>query len=177
LEKKEMKKQILFWLIVSISLTSCKSITSYFPKQPRPFQKKEFNSEQWKNSDYQTRGEMVSRTLIDQIYQIKSNHQEEILKLFGKPDQVTKAVCCYAGRAGKSGEKDLWLYYIETEQTPNVANKNETPLKQEALKIYFDTSSINPNVGERDGNHDYFPAIGYFKLEGRLFNLGESKWM
>ena len=41
------------------------------------FQTKEFNSREWKNGDYQTRGEMVSRTLIDQIYQIKSNHQEE----------------------------------------------------------------------------------------------------
>ncbi len=155
-----------FFLIAAVSLlTSCTSITKLFPKQPRPFQAKEFNSEQWKNGDYQTRGEMVSRTLIDQIYQIKSNHQEEILKLFGKPDQVTKGACCYAGRSGQSGEKELWLYYIETEQTSNVANKDEIPLSSKALKIYFDTSSINQMVGNRNGNHDYFPAIGYFKLK------------
>ncbi len=163
--KKQIIKQIFFWCILVSLNASCTSITKLFPKEPRPFQTKEFNSEQWKNGDYQTRGEMVSRTLIDQIYQIKSNHQEEILKLFGKPDQLTKARCCYAGRGGQSGEKELWLYYIETEQTSNVANKDEIPFSSKALKIYFDTSGISPNVGNRNGNHDYFPAIGYFKLK------------
>jgi outer membrane protein assembly factor BamE (lipoprotein component of BamABCDE complex) len=153
-----MKKQILLWCIVISLNASCTSITQLFPKEPRPFQKREFNSAEWKNSDYQTRGEMANRdssdSLIERLYKIEGNNtQEQILELLGKPDQKTKAACCYAGRAGRSGEKDLWIYYIEVE-------KEAGKTSSKALKIYFDGNRVQPNVGNRDGDHDYFPAIG-----------------
>lgn len=98
-------------------LTSCTSITKLFPKQPRPFQEREFNSEQWKNGDYQTRGEMLPSKLFQQIYEIKGNKKEKVLELLGKPDEITEAICCYSGRGGKSQNKvELWLYYIEIEE-------------------------------------------------------------
>lgn len=158
---------ICFWCLI-VGLTSCTSITKLFPKQLRPFQAKEFNSEEWKNGDYQTRGEMANRTsgdknLIDRIYKIQGNNtQEQILELLGKPDAKTKARCCYAGRAGQSGDVDLWLYYIETEdwsKDPNV----KPPLVKKALKIYFEGTRISQNIGDREGNHDYFPAIGFLR--------------
>ena len=120
-------------LIVALT-TSCTSITKLFPKQPRQLQTKEFNSEKWKSGDYQTRGEMTNRdssdtNLIDRIYKIEGNKtQEQILELLGKPDEKTKAACCYAGRSGRSGEKDLWIYYIEVWET-------DKPLVKKALKI------------------------------------------
>jgi hypothetical protein len=158
--KKQIIKQIFFWCILISLNASCTSITKLFPKQPRPFQAKEFNSEQWKNGDYQTRGEMTNGKLFEQIRVFKTNQTEQIIQLLGKPDQITKAHCCYAGRAGKSGEVDLWLYYIETEDFEKDKQAN---LKKKALKIYFGDIGINVNTGEITGNHDYFPAIGYFK--------------
>lgn len=158
-----MKKQIFFFGLVLCLITSCTSITRLFPRQPRPFQAREFNSEEWKNGDYQTRGEMTDSKLFERIDKIDSNSQEQILQLFGKPDEKTKARCCYAGRGGQSGEVDLWLYYIEIEgwkQDPNV----KPPLEKQALKIYFDGTRVTRKVGDRDGNHDYFPAIGYLKF-------------
>lgn len=157
--KKQIYKQIFFYCLIVGLTASCTSITQLFPKQPRPFQKKEFNSEEWKKGDYQTRGEMTNRdssktNLIDRLYKIEgNNNQEQILELLGKPDQKTKANCCYAGRAGKSGEKDLWIYYIEVE-------KEAGKTSPKALKIYFDGNRVQPNIGDRDGEHDYFPAIG-----------------
>jgi hypothetical protein len=153
-----MKKQILLWCIVISLNASCISITQLFPKQPRPFQERKFDSAEWKKGDYQTRGEMTNRdsdaSLIERLYKIEGNNsQEQIIELLGKPDQKTKAACCYAGRAGRSGEKDLWIYYIEVEKE---AGKT-TP---KALKIYFDGNGVQPGIGDRDGNHDYFPAIG-----------------
>jgi hypothetical protein len=161
--KKKIIKQIFFWCILISLNASCTSITKLFPKQPRPFQAKEFNSEEWKNGDYQTRGEMADSKLTEQIYKIDSNSQEQILQLLGKPDAKTRARCCYAGRGGQSGEVDLWLYYVETEgwtKDPNV----KPPLEKKALKIYFDGARISLNFGDRDSDHDYFPKIGYFKL-------------
>ena len=167
--KKQIIKQIFFLCIVISLNASCTSITKLFPKQPRPFQKREFNSEEWKNGDYQTRGEMANRNsvdtnLIDRIYKIQGNNtQEQILELLGKPDEKTRAACCYAGRAGRSGEKELWLYYIEVGETANTTDKTDKPLIKKALKIYFDGDRGQPNVDDRDGDHSYFPAIGYFK--------------
>lgn len=153
-----MNKKILFWLIIAILLTSCKSITSYFPKEPRPFQKREFNSAEWKNGDYQIRGEMINGDLIGRIYKIDANNsQDQITELLGKPDKFTKAACCYAGRSGRSGEKDLWIYYIEVD---GKTNANDKPLVKKALKIYFDGTRVQPNIGDRDGDHSFFPAIG-----------------
>ncbi len=173
-----MKKQILFWLVVSILLTSCTSISKLFPKQPRPFQGKKFDSEQWKNGDYQTRGEMTRGKLIQQIYEIKKNQKEEILQLLGKPDEITEAICCYAGRNGSSKNKvELWLYFIETEKSErnaNVANKEENPLAKQALKLYFD-SGVNPNIGERDDDHSYFPMIGFLNCKEK--NYGERNML
>ena len=41
-------------------LSGCqKSIFNLFPKELRPFQEKAFDSQQWKDGDYQTRGEMA----------------------------------------------------------------------------------------------------------------------
>jgi hypothetical protein len=156
---------IFFGMIVGLT-TSCTSITQLFPKQPRPFQERKFDSAEWKNGDYQTRGEMTNRNsadtnLIDRIYKIEGNNtQAQILELLGKPDEKTRAACCYAGRAGKSGETDLWLYYIEVSEATNVADKTDKPLVKKALKIYFDGNRVQPNVGKRDGDHSYFPAIG-----------------
>ena len=164
--KKQIIKQILFWCIVIGFSTSCASITQLFPKQPRPFQKKEFNSAEWKKGDYQTRGEMINRdstdnNLIGQIYKIEGNNaQEQIIELLGKPDEKTRAACCYAGRAGKSGETDLWLYYIEVSETTNAANQTEKSLGKRALKIYFDGNRVQPDIGMRSGSHDFFPKIG-----------------
>lgn len=154
--KTQTIKQIFFLCMALSFLTSCTSITKLFPKQPRPFQSKEFNSEQWKNGDYQTRGEMAQGKLFQQIYEIKKNQKEEILQLLGKPDEITEAVCCYSGRGGTSKNKvELWLYYIEIEESAG-----QKSLSPKALKIYFD-SSVNPHIGERDGDHSYFPIVGY----------------
>lgn len=167
--KTQIIKQVFFWCILISLNASCTSITKLFPKQPRPFQPKEFNSEQWKNGDYQTRGEMANRNsvdtnLIDRIYKIQGNNtQEQILELLGKPDEKTKARCCYAGRSGQSGEKELWLYYIEVGETANTTDKTDTPLIKKALKIYFDGDRVQPNVGDRGGDHSYFPAIGHLR--------------
>lgn len=167
--KTQIIKQIFFWCILISLNASCTSITKLFPKQPRPFQTKEFNSKEWKSGDYQTRGEMANRNsldtnLIDRIYKIQGNNsQEQILELLGKPDEKTRAACCYAGRAGRSGEKELWIYYIEVRETANTADKMNPPLIKKALKIYFDGDRVQPNIGDRDGDHSYFPAIGYFK--------------
>ena len=156
-----MKKQIIFLCIAVGLMASCTSLTKIFPKQPRPFQERDFNSAEWKNGDYQTRGEMLNPKLLEQIRNFKTNQSDQIIELLGKPDQITKARCCYSGRGGQSGEVELWLYYIETNDSGKNANTN---LKKQALKIYFgDIGGISSKVGDRDGNHDYFPAIGYFK--------------
>lgn len=154
-------KQIIFLCCAVFLISSCTSITNYFPKQPRPFQQREFNSAEWKSGDYQTRGEMAQGKLFQQIYEIKKNQKEEILQLLGKPDEITEAVCCYSGRGGTSKNKvELWLYYIEVEES---ADKKS--LSPKALKIYFD-SSVNPHIGERDGDHSYFPMVGYLNRLG-----------
>lgn len=160
--KNQIIKSIFLVVIACLSFASCKSITSYFPKEPRPFQQREFNSEEWKNGDYQTRGEMTNSKLFGLIDKIDSNSQEQILQMFGKPDAKTKARCCYAGRAGQSGEVDLWLYFIETEDWSK-DTKVKPPLVKKALKIYFEGTRITRNIGDRDGNHDYFPAIGFLR--------------
>ena len=153
-------KQIIFLCSAVILISSCTSITKYFPKQARSFQQREFNSEEWKNGDYQTRGEMMDEKLKERISQIEGNNtQEKILELLGEPDEKTKARCCYAGRSGQSGKVDLWLYYIEVERFGKDAN-TKPPLEKKALKIYFDGTRISRNMGDRNGNHDYFPAIG-----------------
>ena len=158
--KKQIIKQIFLLLMIG-SLTSCASITKLFPKIPRPFEPKDFNSEQWKSGDYQTRGEMLPGKLFRQLYDIKENPKEKILELLGKPDVMTEAICCYSGRTGRSTEKvELWIYFIETKENANSNKSNsENSLKPKALKIYFDTS-INPTIGDRDGDHSYFPKIG-----------------
>ena len=157
--KERVIKQIFFWCIVVALTTSCASITKLFPKVPRPFQKRAFDSEQWKKGDYQTRGEMLGGEVFEKIYQIKSNSPEQILQIFGEPDKKTKAACCYSGRGGSSGEDaDLWLYYVETGY-----ESLDKPLRKEALKIYFDGTSLHCLVGDRDGDHSYFPVVGYLK--------------
>ena len=158
--KTSIIKPIFVSVIALSLLTSCASITKLFPRQPRPFQAKEFNSAEWKNGDYQTRGEMLNPKFFEQIRNFKTNQADQIKELLGKPDQITKARCCYAGRAGKSGEVDLWLYYVET---ADFGKDKQSNLKSQALKIYFGDIGINAQIGERDGNHDYFPAIGYFR--------------
>lgn len=156
--KKQIYGQIFLWLIVIAFATSCTSITKLFPREKRDFELREFNSEQWKSGDYQMRGEMAQGKLFQQIYKIKENQKEEVRELLGKPDLITEAVCCYSGRAGKSTNKvELWMYYIETEKSAT-----DKTLVPKALKIYFD-SSVNPHVGERDGDHSYFPMVGYFQ--------------
>lgn len=161
--KNKIIKSIVLGVFLSILLTSCTSITQYFPKQPRPFQERKFDSIEWKKGDYQTRGEMMNRdssdsNLFSLIYKIQGNNlQEQILELLGKPDEKTKAACCYAGRAGRSGETDLWIYYLEVKETTNTGDK---PLAKKALKIYFDGDRIQPGIGERGGDHSHFPKIG-----------------
>lgn len=158
--KKQFYGQFFLWLILVFVGTSCTSITKLFPGEKRPFQTREFNSEQWKSGDYQTRGEMLPGKLFQQIHKIKENQKEEVRELLGEPDKITEAVCCYSGRAGKSTEKvEMWMYYIEVEKS--AAEKTLVP---RALKIYFD-SSVNPHIGERDGDHSYFPMIGYFQKQ------------
>lgn len=84
--------------------------------------------------------------------------KEEVRELLGKPDLITEAVCCYSGRAETSTNKvEMWMYYIETEKSAT----DKTPVPK-ALKIYFDLS-VNPHVGERNGDHSYFPMVGYFQ--------------
>lgn len=161
--KRQIIKQIFFWCIVVSFSTSCTSITKLFPKEPRRFQSREFNSEQWKSGDYQTRGEMLNGELLEKIRTFKTGQTAQIIELLGKPDQITKARCCYAGRGGVSDEVDLWLYYVETEVWGKDKQKN---LESQALKIYFDHTEIDATFGDRDGNHDYFPAIGYFNRNG-----------
>ena len=157
--KKQTYKQIFLWLIVVILGTSCTSITKLFPREKRPFQEREFDYEQWKSGDYQMRGEMARGKLFQQIYEIKEDQKEEVRQLLGKPDEITEAVCCYSGRAGKSTNKvELWIYYIEIEE-----DKAEKGLRPKALKIYFD-SSVTPDIGDRDGDHSYFPKIGHFRI-------------
>ncbi len=153
--KKQIYGQLFLWLIVGFVGTSCTSITKLFPGVKRPFQEREFDSAQWKSGDYQMRGEMAQGKLFQQIYKIKENQKEAVRELLGKPDEITEAVCCYSGRAGKSTNKvEMWIYYIEIEN-----DKAEKTLVPKALKIYFD-SSVNPHVGDRDGDHSYFPMIG-----------------
>ena len=155
-----MKKQIILLCIAVSLMASCTSLTKFFPKQPRPFQERDFNSADWKNGDYQTRGEMLNPKLLEQIRNFKTNQSKQIKEFLGKPDQITKARCCYSGRGGQSGEVELWLYYVETKDSGKNTN---TSLKKQDLKIYFGDIGISSIVGERDGNHDYFPAIGFFK--------------
>ena len=158
--KKQIYGQIFLWLIVVISATSCTSITKLFPREKRAFESRDFNSEQWKSGDYQMRGEMAQGKLFQQIYKIKENQKEEVRELLGKPDEITEAVCCYSGRAGKSTNKvEMWIYYIEIEKSAT-----EKTLVPKALKIYFD-SSVNPHIGDRDGDHSYFPMIGYLQKQ------------
>lgn len=153
--KKQIYGHVFLWLIVAGLVTSCASITKLFPREKRPFQSREFDSAQWKSGDYQMRGEMAQGKLFQQIYKIKENQKEEVRELLGKPDVITEAVCCYSGRAGKSTNKvEMWMYYVEIEKS--AADKTLVP---KALKIYFD-SSVNPHVGDRDGDHSYFPMVG-----------------
>lgn len=151
-----------FSLILIIGLaTSCTPITNLFPKEKRAFKVREFDSAAWKNGDYQTRGEMSSSKISEQIYKIKGDVKEEVTKLLGNPESITKAICCYDGRAGKSDKEiEVWLYYIDVEDYPNKKDLSEKPLVPKALKIYFDNNSLHLNIGERSGDHSYFPIIG-----------------
>lgn len=98
--KTQTIKQIFFWCIAVSFMTSCTSITKNCPKQARPFQVKEFNSEQWKNGDYQTRGEMAGnlRELVGYPKPWKKS-ADEVRLILGEPDVITEAICCYSGRA------------------------------------------------------------------------------
>ena len=82
-------------LIASISL-ACAGI-----KKPwRDYNKKPFDSQQWKASDPQTRGTMYFELFVKRKLTGKS--KDEVLELLGEPDKKTS-----------SEGLEVWLYRIE----------------------------------------------------------------
>jgi hypothetical protein len=167
--KGQITKQIVFVCIVVSLTSSCTSITNLFPKEPRPFQKRAFDSEQWKNGDYQTRGEMAEnlRLLIEKPDQGWKKSPEEVRQILGKPDVVTEAECCEVGRGHSPHTAELWLYYIEIEKEyymPQKEAEAERTMVSRAFKLYFpkgDSAGFRTVIGDRTGDHSILmPVVG-----------------
>jgi hypothetical protein len=154
-------RQILLWLITVNLLASCTSITKLFPKEPRPFQIKKFDSEQWKNGDYQTRGEMAEDLwgLIKNPKEEWKKSPEEVRQILGEPDFMTEAECCEARRGHSPQKLELWLYYLEIQENsylPRKPGEPERPLIPQAFKLYFrkgDSRNFETMIGDRAGDH------------------------
>jgi hypothetical protein len=170
--KPQIIKQIFFWCVTISLLTSCTSITKNFPKQPRPFQVKEFNSEQWKSGDYQTRGEMAENLRESAGYPNPwKKSAEEVRQILGKPDVITQADCCNIGRSVSPEKVEVWLYYIEIEEGyRNFPAEGEPKKKilQQAFKLYFPKLAVNSLttvIGKRDGDHSLrMPVVGAIRF-------------
>lgn len=166
--KKQIIKQIFFWCIVISLNASCTSITKLFPKEPRPFQEKKFDSEQWKNGDYQTRGEMAEdlEGLVTDYKEPWKKSADEVRQILGEPDVVTEAYCCTVNRNVSPQKLEMWMYYIQIEEDYPANRERKTVPR--AFKLYFlkDLSgSFNAFIGEREGDHSLrIPVVGMIRF-------------
>ena len=139
---RQIMRKIIFMTTLTILTGSCSSITNLFPKEPRPFEKRPFNADQWKSGDYQTRGEMVQdlrRTIYNPQKDWKKS-ADEVRQILGKPDVVTQAECCYTRRGVSPPPVEVWLYYVEIEENydyPRSPGEPERKILPQAFKLYF----------------------------------------
>lgn len=138
--------------------SSCATVDKLFPKPPRPFQARAFDSKLWRAGDAQTRGEMARDLEWNpnklESYNLSQKNQSVVLNILGEPDRKTRGKCC---GAGGTAEVEVWLYKIEIKEE----SRAESETKH--FQIYFteDGRVDTTRIAEWDDrNPDYFPRVG-----------------
>lgn len=143
--------KISFGILALCLFASCAALRGKIGlRENRPFQIKQFDAEQWRAADAQTRGEMSQDLRNDSLLSRKSRRQ--ILELLGEPDRKTRGRCC---GAGGTFEEEVWLYDLEVMQGSDLKTKH--------FQIYFHPSDATDDwrVAEWDAsNPDYISRVG-----------------
>lgn len=119
------------------------------------------------------------RGLVTDFKEPWKKSADEVRQILGEPNVITEADCCEVGRAVSAQKVEIWLYDVEIEE--DYPANRERKIIPRAFKLYFRQESsrgFKTVIGEIEGDHSLrIPVVGYFKLEKKLFNFGESKWM
>jgi hypothetical protein len=159
-----MKSFTLYTLLIGcvllFGINGCTNpIRTIFPKPPRAFQEKNFDSKQWRDGDPQDRGEMAVDLNQGKYEKSSPNNLTgkspvEVLQLLGEPDKKTIGKCCFRSPP----DVQVWLYKLQRPDGP----KGE--LKEHAFQIYFteDGKTVQDYTftGEMEDHPVYIPNIG-----------------